>query len=294
VLGRNLRFGDAGRLVELVAEMGEGTGFGAELADGSARFAARYEHPDAAMHVKGLELPAYDPRGMHGQGLAYATSNRGACHLRGNMLGPEILGIPKLIDRFASEGKSGILLNLQHLSAVFDSLCACKFTGFAFGEEILARLLSATTGDRVGAQDLLRIGERVWNLERLWNMAAGFTRGDDTLPARVLAEPLTDGPAAGRALELEPMLAEYYRARGWGADGRPGAEKIASLGLEEQAARLRDVAVEPGTLLPWQDWRPAVLEEPCEPAGDGSGGPSDDSPDGPGSARKESRHLRAV
>ena len=231
-LARLLHFGDGARMVELVQEMGEGRGFGAELADGSARLAARYGYPELAMHVKGLEMPGYDPRAMQGQGLAYATSNRGACHLRGNMLGPEILGIPKLVDRFATRGKSGLLINLQHLAAVFDSACTCKFAGFAYGEEVLARLLAAATGVPLSAQDLLRAGERTWTLERLWNLAAGFTRADDTLPPRLLTEPVPEGPAAGRVVELAPMLDEYYRARGWDAQGVPSQRKLVVAGRE--------------------------------------------------------------
>ena len=274
--------------------MGEVQGFGAELAEGSARFAARYGHPDAAMHTKGLELPAYDPRGMHGQGLAYATSNRGACHLRGNMVGPEILGIPKMIDRFATRGKSGILLNLQHLSAIFDSASVCKFAGFAFGEEVLARLLSAAMGEALAAQDLLRSGECIWNLERLWNNAAGFSRADDTLPSRILSEPHTEGPSAGRTVDLEPMLNEYYGARGWDAAGRPTEAKITALGLEDLAARLADLAPDSqakGDLPhpPWQGWRPELAEaERLGAAERGDDSCADTHPPEGG------RHLRAV
>ena len=229
------------------------------------------------MHVKGLELPGYDPRGMHGQGLAYATSNRGACHLRGNMLGPEILGIPKLIDRFADRGKSGILINLQHLSAVFDAVCTCKFTGFAFGEELLARLLSAATGVDYTSQDLLRVGERIWNLERLWNLAAGFTRADDTLPSRLLRE--SGEPVAGAPLELAPMLDEYYGARGWDADGVPGAAKVEALGLTDTARGLAAAAA-PTRTSASQGWRVSHGDRPGAAAAPG--------------AEREARHLRAV
>jgi len=302
LLGRDLRFGAAERVVQLVREMGEGRGFGAELADGSARFALAYGHPEAAMHVKGLELPAYDPRGMHGQGLAYATSNRGACHLRGNMLGPEILGIPKMLDRFSTAGKSGILLNLQHLSAAFDSVALCKFAGFAFGEEVLARLMSAATGEPLAAQDLLRAGERIWNLERLWNLGAGFSRADDTLPHRVLHTPLPDGPAAGRTFDLTPMLNEYYRARGWDEDGVVGLEKAAALGLEGYRAALLPAPAPAGA-----EWGDAAPGDVTSTTAGSAAGSADAAPHGAGNApgdagngaREEEpkgggRHLRAV
>ena len=139
-------------------------GLGAELALGSRRLAERRGAPELAMQVKGLELPAYDPRGMKAQGLAFATSNRGGCHLRANMLNPEILGIPKMIDRFATLGKAGLLINLQNLNAVLDSLSLCKFTAFAMKEDYYARLLTCrVTGETVEPQELLRIGERIWN-----------------------------------------------------------------------------------------------------------------------------------
>ena len=241
-LGRALGFGDGARLLELVLQAGVGRGFGAELADGSARFAARYGHPESAMHVKGLELPAYDPRGMHGQGLAYATSNRGACHLRGNMLGPELLGIPKLVDRFADTGKigrprdpsapgGGVRLGVPlHVRRPSRSATSCS-----------PGCWGPPQASRISERDTQEIGERIWNLERVWNLAAGFSARDDTLPRRILDEPHSEGPAAGRAIDLPAMLDEYYRARGWTAEGVPAPAKVRMLGLQEQAARLRSL-----------------------------------------------------
>ena len=236
------RFGDGAALAPLVADIAARHGLGAELADGSRRFAARYGHADLSMSVKSLELPAYDPRGMKAQGLAFATSNRGGCHLRANMLGPEILGVPKMIDRFATLGKAGLLINMQNLNAVLDSLSLCKFTAFAMKEDYYARLLAAVTGETVEPQELLRVGERIWTTERLFNLAAGFRRDDDTLPRRLLDEPVVAGPAAGHVVDLPPMLDEYYVSRGWTVDGRPSARKLEALGLERRratAARLR-------------------------------------------------------
>jgi aldehyde:ferredoxin oxidoreductase len=187
------------------------------------------------MSVKGMELPAYDPRGMKAQGLAFATSNRGGCHLRANMLGPEILGVPKMVDRFATLGKAGLLINLQNLNAVLDSLSVCKFTAFAMKEDYYARLLSAVWGEPVEPQELLLMGERIWNAERLFNMAAGFGRDDDSLPRRLLEEPVPAGPSAGQVVDLPPMLDEYYISRGWDAGGRPSAAKLARLDLAATA-----------------------------------------------------------
>lgn len=230
------RFGDARAIIELAEATASGTGLGAELGLGSARFAALHGRPELSMSVKQLEMPAYDPRGMKAQGLAYATSNRGGCHLRANMLGPEILGVPKMVDRFATLGKAGLLINLQNLNAVLDSLSVCKFTAFAMKEDYYARQLSAVWGEQVEPQELLQLGERIWNAERLFNLAAGFTRADDTLPHRLLHEPVPAGPSAGQVVDLPPMLDEYYISRGWDEGGVPSAAKLERLGLTGAAA----------------------------------------------------------
>ncbi len=230
------RFGDAATVVALCEATARGEGLGEELGQGSARLAVRHGRPELSMSVKGLEMPAYDPRGMKAQGLAYATSNRGGCHLRANMLGPEILGVPKMVDRFATLGKAGLLINLQNLNAVLDSLSVCKFTAFAMKEDYYARLLSAVWGETVEPQELLQLGERIWNAERLFNLAAGFARADDTLPPRLLSEPVQTGPAKGHVVDLPPMLDEYYLSRGWDGDGRPTPAKLGRLGLTELAA----------------------------------------------------------
>jgi aldehyde:ferredoxin oxidoreductase len=230
------RFGDARAIIALAEATAAGEGLGAELGLGSARFAALHSRPDLSMSVKRMEMPAYDPRGMKAQGLAYATSNRGGCHLRANMLGPEILGVPKMVDRFATLGKAGLLINLQNLNTVLDSLSVCKFTAFAMKEDYYARQLSAVWGEQVEPQELLLLGERIWNAERLFNLAAGFTRGDDTLPPRLLFEPVPEGPSAGQVVDLPPMLDEYYISRGWDGAGVPSAPKLERLGLVETAA----------------------------------------------------------
>ncbi len=220
------RFGDARAIVALAEATAAGEGLGAELGLGSARLAARYGRPELSMSVKSLETPAYDPRGMKAQGLAYATSNRGGCHLRANMLGPEILGVPKMVDRFATLGKAGLLINMQNLNAVLDSLSVCKFTAFAMKEDYYARLLSAVWGETIEPQELLLLGERIWNAERLFNNAAGFDRSHDTLPARILHDPVPAGPAVGQVVDLPPMLDEYYISRGWDVEGRPSVAKL--------------------------------------------------------------------
>jgi aldehyde:ferredoxin oxidoreductase len=182
------------------------------------------------MSVKGMEMPAYDPRGMQGQGLLYATSNRGGCHTRGNMLGPEVLGLPKLIDRFQVQGKAGTVVVHQNAAAAIDSLVLCKFTSMAVAEEYFGRALTSLTGANT---DLIRVGERVWNLERLYNLREGFSREHDTLPRRLLEEPVPEGPSKGWVSHLPEMLDEYYRFRGWDENGVPSGRKLEQLGLHD-------------------------------------------------------------
>ncbi len=232
-LDSDLRFGRADMLTPTLEAMAYRRDLGAELADGSLRLATKYGHPELSMSVKGLELPAYDPRGMQGQGLLYATSNRGGCHMRGNMVGIEVLGIPKLIDRFQVQGKAGFVILHQNASAAIDSLVLCKFTNLGVAEEYFARVLTAVTGIHYATGDLIRVGERVWNLERLYNLREGFTSKDDTLPPRLLNEAPKEGPSQGWVVHLEPMLKEYYRTRGWDENGVPTPKKLAELELTD-------------------------------------------------------------
>jgi aldehyde:ferredoxin oxidoreductase len=225
-------FGQADKLLGLIRETAYRRGVGADMAEGSYRMAKKFGAPQLSMSVKKLELPAYDPRGMQGQGLVFATGNRGACHETGNMLGPEVLALPRLIDRFATQGKAGIVSVHQDSAAVIDSLVYCKFTNLAVAEEFFARTLSAVTGQHFTADDLMMVGERVWTLERLYNLREGFTKEDDTLPERLLNEPVSEGPSKGFTVKLAPMLEEYYAFRGWDKNGVPKPDKLKELSLE--------------------------------------------------------------
>jgi len=228
----DLRFGRADQLAPTLEAMAYRQDIGSDLTDGSLRLAMKYHHSELSMSAKGMEMPAYDPRGMQGQGLLYATSNRGGCHMRGNMVGPEVLGAPKLIDRFQVQGKSSFVILHQNTAAAIDSLVLCKFTNYGVAEEYFARVLSAVTGIKYATGDMIKVGERIWNLERLYNLREGFTRKDDTLPARLLNEAPTDGPSQGWVVNLEPMLKEYYRGRGWDENGVPTKKKLTELKLE--------------------------------------------------------------
>jgi aldehyde:ferredoxin oxidoreductase len=228
----DIGFGQTDQLLELIRATAYRSGIGADMADGSFRMAKKYGAPELSMSVKKLELPAYDPRGMQGQGLVFATGNRGACHETGNMLGPEVLALPRLIDRFATQGKAGIVSVHQNSAAVIDSLVYCKFTNMAVAEEFFARTLSSVTGEHFTVDDLMTVGERVWTLERLYNLREGFTQKDDTLPDRLLNEPVPEGPSEGYVVNLAPMLAEYYAFRGWDQFGVPKPEKLKELSLD--------------------------------------------------------------
>jgi len=227
-----IKFGDADAVVKLVQMMGEREGIGDLLAQGSYRLAEHYGHPELSMSVKKQEFPAYDPRAIKGIGLNYATSNRGACHVRGYTISSEILGWPVQIDRLKYEGKAELTKAFQDTTAVIDSSGMCLFTFFGMGKiSDYGSILRAVTGFSYSDDELMKAGERIWNLERLFNLKAGFTKEDDTLPKRILEEPIPAGPSKGEVSELHRMLPEYYKLRGWDEEGRPTKEKIKELGL---------------------------------------------------------------
>ncbi len=216
LIDERVEWGDADKMIELIEKAANREGFlGNAIADGPGRAAARYGAPEMAMVVKNQSIPAYDPRGAQGIGLGYATSNRGACHLRGYTIASEIMGIPEPTDRLKPEGKGELLKIFQDLHAFSDSMNICKFSAFAENADLYADQYSAMTGIKLSADDVLKIGERIYNLERYYNNLAGFnTRVDDMLPKRFLEEPASGG-SAGSVCHLDVMLDEYYTARGW-------------------------------------------------------------------------------
>jgi aldehyde:ferredoxin oxidoreductase len=230
-LGIDASFGSAQALAHFAEITAKGEGFGKEIGQGSKRLTAKYGHPDLSMTVKGQEFPAYDGRGIQGMGLAYATSNRGACHLRGYTVASEILGIPVKTDPLVTEGKPELVKAFQDATAAFDSSGLCIFTTFAWGLADLAPQMAGACGDEFTTEELAKIGERIWNMEREFNNAAGFTAKDDNLPKRLLTEPVKTGPAKGKVSGLAEMLPKYYEARGWDTDGRPTAGTRQRLGL---------------------------------------------------------------
>ncbi|MDP1792340.1 MAG: aldehyde ferredoxin oxidoreductase C-terminal domain-containing protein, partial [Methylibium sp.] len=230
-LGTDAPFGSARALVHFAEMTAQGVGFGKEIGLGSARLTAKYGHPDLSMSVKGQEFPAYDSRGIQGMGLAYATSNRGACHLRGYTVASEVLGIPVKTDPLVAEGKPELVKAFQDATAAFDSAGICIFTSFAWGLADVQPQVAAACGEEFTLEKLNEIGERVWNMERDFNNKAGFTAKDDTLPKRLLTEPAKTGPAKGLVNKLPEMLPLYYEVRGWDAGGQLKPETRARLGL---------------------------------------------------------------
>lgn len=229
--GLDLRFGNAAALVEAVWRTAYKAGFGKYLALGSKKLCEIYGHPELSMSVKGLEMPAYDPRAMKGIGLTYATANRGGCHVTGYTVSPEILGIPEKIDPLTPEGKAKWAKVFQDFTCVVNSTVNCLFVTFALGASDFAELLSAVTGWDLTEDEVLKIGERIYNLERVILNKYGFDGKDDTLPKRLLEEPMPEGPAKDHVVELEKMKEEYYELRGW-INGVPTEEKLKELEIE--------------------------------------------------------------
>jgi len=214
-----LKWGDTAAMVETVNKMAFREGIGDKLADGAERTAKAFGHPEIAMTVKGMSIPAYDPRGIKGMGIAYATSNRGACHLRAYTPAAEVianvLGPTTLTDPLEWKGKGELTVIFQHVHTMTDCLDVCKFSTFAENLDTFAAQYEAITGVPTDANYLLTVGERVYNLERYYNNLAGFGEGSDYLPERFLKEP-SDGPGSkGHVCELAEMLEEYYQKRGW-------------------------------------------------------------------------------
>lgn len=227
-VGYSLRFGDAGAMLRAVEEAAFRRGFGNELAEGGKRLTEKYGRPELFMGVKGQDFAAYEPRSLPGRALGYATSNRGACHLKEEMLTDDIM-FPEV-----DEGKVDRTIASQHQNAGMDASGLCLFPALYTGNEpsdLTLEQLNAACGLAWSRDDYLLCGERIWNAERMFNIGAGLTPADDTLPKRILEEPVPAGPSAGKTAPLHAMLPLYYSKRGWTREGIPTEEKLAALGL---------------------------------------------------------------
>jgi aldehyde:ferredoxin oxidoreductase len=238
-IGQPLRFGDADAMIAMIQKIATRQGFGNALAEGSFRLAAKYGHPEIAVTARKQEFPGYDPRGSQGMGLLYATSNKGASHMEGDLAYSEVFGVPEKINPLTSEGKAPLVARFEDAFALIDSAGLCVFLSvrYVFDKNVmlwptrLTQLMNLTTGAGYTPTDILQAAERIYNLERLFLIAAGSGPEHDTLPYRMLHEPMPEGPAKGLVVDLEKMLAEFYVARGWDENGYPTPAKLAELGL---------------------------------------------------------------
>ena len=223
--GIKLEFGSAEALCAMTEAVARGEGFGRDVGMGSKLLCEKYGHPELSMSVKGQEFAAYDGRSMQGMGLGYATSNRGACHLRASPYEDDFTTLEPA-------GKAQVVKETQDFIAAVDSSGLCLFSGFGgFSNELVAGHINAACTGEWDLERLQQTGERIWNLERQFNLAAGLTASDDTLPPRILTEPAPSGAAKGWVCKLDEMLPKYYRLRGWDEAGAPSPETMARLGL---------------------------------------------------------------
>jgi aldehyde:ferredoxin oxidoreductase len=238
-VGRSLTWGDGEALVQMVRLTGNREGFGDVLAGGSYRVAEKYGHPELSMTAKKQEFAGYDPRGEQAMGLAYATSPIGGSHMRGDPAYSEIFGTTTKMDPLVTEGKAALVKTAQDISCIIDSAGLCIFFAARFlinpdlnmDPEGIRQYLNAATGANYSLEELTTAGERIFQAERLFLNRAGFYRDSDTLPPRMLGEPLPDGPGRGNVCRLDQMLEEFYPLRGWTDDGRPSRATLNRLGL---------------------------------------------------------------
>jgi aldehyde:ferredoxin oxidoreductase len=242
--GLQIGFGDSEMIIKLVPKIAKREGVGDLLAEGTRKMAQRLGQDSErfAMQVKGLELPAYDSRAAKITGLAFATANRGGDHITGYVQGPTFLASPFLVieeseieDPHTENPKEAkVVKELEDALTVFDAIGSCKFMGMASDAQEISEIIAAVTGWKFGVEEFRKIGERIYNLERAFNVREGLTRADDTLPKRLLEDPLPEGPAEGHVNNLEILLDPYYEFRGWDkTSGAPTPAKLRELGLEE-------------------------------------------------------------
>ncbi|MBR0597859.1 aldehyde ferredoxin oxidoreductase family protein [Sinanaerobacter chloroacetimidivorans] len=239
--GLSLEWGSGDVLVELIDKIGEREGIGNLLAEGVVKVAERFgpEASKSAIAVKGLDLPAHDPRAFFALGIQYATSNRGGCHLStyADVLEKGVtyarMGFPEVMDRFDENDKGRLSAKMQDFCALFDSLKLCKFLMWGGVQEgDIEGWYQAVTGRKISFEELMITGERIVNLQRMYNYRLGLTRKDDILPDRILKDPRGSGGAPTQLPPLEKMLEEFYRVRGWDSDGIPTQEKLKEIGLD--------------------------------------------------------------
>lgn len=239
LIGMPLKFGDHDAMIAMIKKMAYNEGFGKDLAMGSYRLAEKYGHPELAVTTRKQEFPGYDPRGSQGMGLLYATSNKGASHMEGDVAYEEVFGVPVKENPHSTEGKPELVKHFQDSFALIDSSGLCVFVAIRYvfdknrliWPQTLAAMMNLSTGAGYTPEEVMKAADRVYTLERMFLIKAGSGPEWDVLPYRMLHEPLPDGPAKGMVAELDKMLPEFYEKRGWDEKGYPTKEKLMELGL---------------------------------------------------------------
>ena len=224
-----IRFGEADKMIEFLQLIARREGVGADLADGVKRAAAKFGGSELTLEVKGLEFPQYEPRGSWGMSLAYAVSDRGACHMRA--YAPNVEVFAASMPPYTPEGKGQMVYELGEFNAVKFSLCICDFWA-TLSYEVMAELMTLITGREWTVEEMGQVGRRVINIARAFNQREGFDRKDDTIPRKLVEKALSSGPAAGQKIPQEAfddMLDQYYEVMGWDKNGRMPEDLIATL-----------------------------------------------------------------
>jgi aldehyde:ferredoxin oxidoreductase len=232
--GMELNFGNGEAMVELVKQTALREGIGDIIAEGGGGLLAKnYGAPDAFLGVKKMAFSGYDPRNVTGMGLGIVTSVRGSCHNRAYTLYSEVMGIPEPVDPVTTEGKAGLVKMLQDMQgSLLDAAGICTFSVPGQPYPFIFDQLAAATGVGYSFEEVMQIGEQIWNLHQLFNIQAGLSGEDDVMPKRFLEESPPIGAAKDKKLDFAPMLKEYYQIRGWDENGIPTPEKLKELGLE--------------------------------------------------------------
>jgi aldehyde:ferredoxin oxidoreductase len=229
----DLHFGNGEAILEAIRLMSTKGGHAKRLGQGGKTLAESFERPEMFMGVKGMPLAPFDPRAIQGLGLHFATCNYGPHHLYGNTFIDELLNVHEKIDPWDIEGKPQLVKDYQDTTAVMDSLGLCSWPLMGLKFKNYVPMINSGLGTSYTADDLLEVGERIWNMERLFNMEAGFDETHDVMPDRFMKEPVTEGPAEGQISRLQEMRPEYYRLRGWSDKGEPLPATLNALGLEK-------------------------------------------------------------
>jgi aldehyde:ferredoxin oxidoreductase len=230
--GEKLRFGNGKALLELIEKTAARQGVGELVAEGGYHLAQASGHPELFMGVRKQELPPYDPRGIDTLALEYATSNTGACHLCVHTVAHELFGLYEDVEPPITNDRAAFVKTFQDLTALVDACGLCPLVLIGLWVDDIGALLKAATGESMSNEDLLRVGERTWNLERAYNLRAGWKPEDDTLPERMLKEPMPEGPSEGSVCSLTEVLPRYYEQRGWDEGGVPTQSTLRKMNLD--------------------------------------------------------------